>query len=395
MKYNFDEVIDRSGTNSVKWDQESLKHLFGESDAIPFWVADMDFKSAQPIIDEIVKRAEHGIYGYSVRPDSYFEAIINWIKRRHGWTIEKEWIEYTPGVVPAINYLIQAFCEPGDKVIIQNPVYYPFSNSIKENGCTVADNTLIFNDDHYEIDFEDFEKKSRDPKVKMFILCSPHNPIGRVWTKEELIRLGDICLKNNVIVVADEIHNDLVFSGYKHIMFGSIREDFRMNSITCTAPSKTFNLAGMEISNIIIPNPEYRRKYKKVLDKNSIGNQNPLSIVALEAAYNKSEDWLDQLLNYLEENIDFIHKYLAENLPKAKLINPQATYLGWLDFREYERSGKKLENFVYHKGKVALDGGTWFGNGGDGFLRINFACPRSLLKEGLKRICTVIKEEYD
>lgn len=395
LKYDFDEVIDRSGTNSAKWDKNTLKEMFGAEDVLPFWVADMDFKAAQPIVDAVVKRAEHGIYGYSSRTDSYYEAIINWTKRRHGWEIEKEWINFTPGVVPAINYAIQAFCMPGDKIIIQNPVYYPFHDAIKNNGCHIIDSTLKFNGEYYEMDFEDFENKAKDPKVTLFILCSPHNPVSRVWTKKELEKIGDICCKNNVLVIADEIHNDLVFSGYKHTVFASIKEEFALNSITCTAPSKTFNLAGMQASNIIIPNPLLREKFQRILEKNAIGGQNPFSIAALEAAYNEGEDWLNQLLTYLEGNIEFIHEYLKKHLPKAKLIEPQGTYLGWLDFRGYEKDGKKLESLVYGKGKVALDGGTWFGNGGDGFIRLNFACPKILLKEGLERIAKAINEEYN
>ncbi|AEE92481.1 Cystathionine beta-lyase PatB [Tepidanaerobacter acetatoxydans Re1] len=394
MRYNFDEVIDRSGTNSAKWDKKTLQEMFGVEDVLPFWVADMDFKAARPIVDAVVKQAEHGIYGYSSRPDSYYEAIINWTKRRHGWEIKREWIEFTPGVVPAINYAIQAFCMPGDKIMIQNPVYYPFHGAIENNGCHIVDNTLKLNGDYYEIDFADFEKKAKDPKLTLFILCSPHNPVSRVWTKEELEKIGDICCKNNVIVLADEIHNDLVFSRYKHTMFASIKEEFAANSITCTAPSKTFNLAGMQASNIIIKNPVLREKFERILEKNAIGGQNPFSIAALEAAYNECEDWLDQLLDYLEENIRFIHYYLAEHLPKAKLIEPQGTYLGWLDLREYEPNGKKLESVVYKKGKVALDGGTWFGRGGDGFIRLNFACPKILLAQGLERISKAINEEY-
>lgn len=395
MKYNFDEVIDRGGTNSSKWDPEVLESMFGVADAMPFWVADMDFKVAKPIVDAVVKRAEHGIYGYSKRTDSYFNAIINWTRKRFGWEIKKEWIEFTPGVVPAINYLIQAFCIPGDKVLIQQPVYYPFKKAIENNGCHVSDSPLIFNGEYYEMDFEDFEEKVKDPKVKMFILCSPHNPVSRIWTIEELKRVGQLCLENNVLIISDEIHNDLVYSGYKHIMFGSLSEEFAMNSITCTAPSKTFNLAGMQASNIIIPNLKLMDKYRRVLEKNHIGGQNPLSIVALEAAYNEGEEWLEQLLKYLEGNIEFIHEYLKEHLPKAKFIKPQATYLGWLDLRAYEEDGEKLERLLFEKGKVALDGGTWFGKGGDGFVRLNFACPRSLLEEGLKRLCDAINETYN
>lgn len=394
MKYNFDEIIDRTQTESYKWNSDALKEMFGEDGILPFWVADMDFKVAEPIIEALRKRVEHGIYGYSVRPDSYYQAIINWTKRRFGWEIEKEWIEYTPGIVPAVNYLVQALLRPGDKVLIQEPVYYPFKKSVENNGCHVIVNELKYNGDFYEIDFQDFEEKVKDTKVKMFILCSPHNPVSRVWTEEELRKMGDICLANDVMVISDEIHNDLVYSGNKHIIFGSLSEELADISITCTAPSKTFNLAGMQASNVIISNKEVMTKYREQLERNNIGMQNPLSIVAAEAAYNEGEEWLEQLLRYLEGNIDFIKKYLAENLPKARLIKPQATYLGWIDLREYESDGKKLEELVIKEGKVAFDGGTWFGQGGDGFLRINYACPRALLEEGLKRLSKAVSSKY-
>lgn len=394
MKYNFDEIIDRTQTESYKWNSDALKEMFGEDGILPFWVADMDFKVAEPIIEALRKRVEHGIYGYSVRPDSYYQAIINWTKRRFGWEIEKEWIEYTPGIVPAVNYLVQALLRPGDKVLIQEPVYYPFKKSVENNGCHVIVNELKYNGDFYEIDFQDFEEKVKDTKVKVFILCSPHNPVSRVWTEEELRKMGDICLANDVMVISDEIHNDLVYSGNKHIMFGSLSEELADISITCTAPSKTFNLAGMQASNVIISNKEVMTKYREQLERNNIGMQNPLSIVAAEAAYNEGEEWLEQLLRYLEGNIDFIKKYLAENLPKARLIKPQATYLGWIDLREYESDGKKLEELVIKEGKVAFDGGTWFGQGGDGFLRINYACPRALLEEGLKRLSKAVSSKY-
>jgi cystathionine beta-lyase len=394
MKYNFDEIIDRTQTESYKWNSDALKEMFGEDGILPFWVADMDFKVAEPIIEALRKRVEHGIYGYSFRPDSYYQAIINWTKRRFGWEIEKEWIEYTPGIVPAVNYLVQALLRPGDKVLIQEPVYYPFKKSVENNGCHVIVNELKYNGDFYEIDFQDFEEKVKDTKVKVFILCSPHNPVSRVWTEEELRKMGDICLANDVMVISDEIHNDLVYSGNKHIMFGSLSEELADISITCTAPSKTFNLAGMQASNVIISNKEVMTKYREQLERNNIGMQNPLSIVAAEAAYNEGEEWLEQLLRYLEGNIDFIKKYLAENLPKARLIKPQATYLGWIDLREYESDGKKLEELVIKEGKVAFDGGTWFGQGGDGFLRINYACPRALLEEGLKRLSKAVSSKY-
>lgn len=390
MKYDFDQIIERRDTGSSKWDKNVLKEMFGEEDILPFWVADMDFKVAEPITEAIHKRVNHGIFGYSVRQDSYYEAIINWTDRRFGWKIEKDWILYTPGVVPAISYTIQGLLRPGDKVLIQDPVYYPFRKCIENNGCHTVVNELKHDGESYEIDFEDFENKAKDPEVKMFILCSPHNPVSRVWKKEELIKLGDICVANNVLILADEIHNDLIFPDNKHFILASLKEEFAQNSITCTAPSKTFNLAGIQSSNIIIPNEVIRNKYNEMLERNNIGMQNPLSIAAVEAAYNEGEEWLEELLIYLKGNIDFIIDYLGKNLPKAKMSIPQGTYLGWIDLRSYEKDGHKLEELIIKEGKVALDGGTWFGTSGEGFMRINFACPRSLLKEGMERLCKAV-----
>lgn len=394
MIYDFDKVVDRKNTNSKKWDPETLEEMFGESDALPLWVADMEFEVAKPIKDAVLKTAEHGIYGYSKRPDSYFDAIINWTKKRFDWKIKKEWIVFTPGIVPAVNYIIQGFCKKGDNVLIQEPVYYPFAKSIKNNGCNVINNPLKFNGEEYEIDFDDFEYKIKNENIKIFILCSPHNPISRVWRKEELKKMGEICLENNVLIVADEIHNDLVYSQYKHTIFGSLGEELAMNSIICTAPSKTFNLAGMQASNIIIPNEKYRQIYENILEKNHVGGQNPLSIAAVEAAYKEGEEWLDQLIDYLQSNIKVIEDHLKENLPKAKLIKPEATYLGWIDLREYETNGEVLEKLISTEGKLALNGGTWFGKGGDGFVRINYACSKSLLKEGLSRLSNIINKKY-
>ncbi|NMA85941.1 MAG: pyridoxal phosphate-dependent aminotransferase [Tissierellia bacterium] len=391
MKYNFDQIIDRKNTNSTKWEPEVLEEMFGTSDVLPFWVADMDFKVAQPIIDAVVERAKHGIYGYAVRTDSYFDAIINWTSNRFGWEIEKDWIEYTPGVVPAINFILQTLGKSGDKVLIQEPVYYPFKRSIVNNGLEPVINLLKNNNGKYEINFEDFEEKIKDPDTKFFILCNPHNPVGRIWSREDLIKIGNLCLENNVFVIADEIHNDLVYSGNSHTIFASINEDFAMNSITCTAPSKTFNLAGMQASNIIIPDSKIMEEYRKTIEKHNIGGQNPLSIVALEAAYNYGEEWLEELLVYLEGNIEFISDYLEKHLPKARFKKPEATYLAWIDLREYETNGERLEKIIIEKGKVAFDGGSWFGEGGQGFVRVNFACPRNLLKEGLSRMVKAVK----
>ncbi|MBN2284840.1 MAG: pyridoxal phosphate-dependent aminotransferase [Tissierellales bacterium] len=392
MKYNFEDIVNRHNTNSLKWEPEILEEMFGEPQMLPFWVADMDFKTAQPIIDAVVKKALHGIYGYSIRPNSYYEAIIDWTKQYFGWEIKKEWIAYVPGVVPAINYAIQAFCEEGDKVLIQEPVYYPFAKSILNNERVVVSNDLYYNGEHYEIDFADFEEKARDPRIKIFIMSSPHNPISRVWTKEELIKIGRLCIDNEVLIVSDEIHNDLVFKGYKHTMFASISEEFAQHSITCTAPSKTFNLAGLQSSNIIIPNESIRERYAKILTQNNINMQNPLSISAVEAAYRHGRDWLDQLLDYLTINKQFMSTYLSQHLPDAKIIETQATYLAWVDLRAYEKNGKILEERIAKKGKVAFDGGTWFGENGNGFIRINFACPRQLLMKGLEGLCQALNQ---
>lgn len=391
MKYDFNQIIDRKGTNSIKWSPDILKMKFGSEDLLSMWVADMDFKCSQPIIDALIKRAEHGIYGYSEQDDSYFQSIIEWNKRRNDWNIEKEWILYTPGIVPAINYLIQTFCYNGDMVIIQNPVYYPFLNAIKNNGCRAALNPLKFDGSRYTMDFEDLELKAKNPRVKMIILCNPHNPVGRVWTVEELTKLGEICLKNNVIVISDEIHSDLILKNNKYTPFAKISETFAQNSITCTSPSKTFNLAGLQMSNIIIPNDQLRLKYSNILENNSINHANCFGIVALKAAYNESEEWLEQLLDYLNENMKFIDEFVSERIPEIKFIKPEGTYLAWLDFSSLGFNELDLENWMRNDVKLALDEGYIFGKGGEGFERINIACPRAILEEALTRIEKAIK----
>jgi cystathionine beta-lyase len=391
MDYDFNKIIDRQGTNSVKWSPDFLEKMFGSGDLLSMWVADMDFRCPQPVVDALVERAQHGIYGYSEREDSYFESIIAWNKRRNDWELEKEWILYTPGIVPAINYLIQAFCYSGDKVIIQNPVYYPFLNAIKNNGCHEALNPLIFDGDRYTIDFEDLEKQAKDPRVKMMILCSPHNPVGRVWTVEELTKVGEICLENNVIVVSDEIHSDLILEGNKHTPFAKISEAFAQNSITCTAPSKTFNLAGLQMSNIIIQNEQLRTKFSNILENNSISIPNCFGIVALETAYNEGEEWLDQVLEYLNGNMQFIDAFVKERIPEIKFIKPEGTYLAWLDFSSLGLSEIELEKWMQNDVKLALDEGYIFGKGGEGFERFNVACPREILEEALTRIEKAMK----
>jgi len=386
MKYNFDEIIDRTDYHSEKWDE--LKTKFGDipEDVLPMWVADMEFRAPKPVIEAIKKTAEHGIYGYTSRPDSYYQAIIDWMEKRHNWKVKKDWLAFSPGVVPALSIIIRAFTQPGDKVIVQPPVYYPFFRIIENNGCHVVNNPLKLSNRKYFMDYDDLERKIDDPRVKLLILCSPHNPVGRVWQKEELIILGEICLEHKIMVISDEIHADILFKGYKHIPFASISPAFAHHSITCTAPSKTFNLAGLQTSTIIIPNKKYYKTYNNALDSLALDENNVFGLVALEAAYRYGEEWFEQLSSYLNENLEFLMKYFKEKIPKIEVIKPEGTYLVWLDCRQLGLSAKDLNNFMLNKARVALDDGYWFGTEGEGFMRMNIACPRSILEKALGRI---------
>ncbi|RKD29141.1 MalY/PatB family protein [Thermohalobacter berrensis] len=389
MSYNFDQIIERKNTNSAKWD--GLKDVFGKDDVLPMWVADMDFRCPQPIVDAIVKRAEHGIYGYPKRPVSYYESIIYWMKKRHNWDIKEEWISFSPGVVPALNMLIMALTNPGDKVVVQSPVYFPFFSAVKNNNRVLVNNELKLQNGNYVMDFERLEKQI-DSKTKMLILCSPHNPVGRVWSREELKRLGEICLKNNIIIVSDEIHSDIVYSGYKHTPIASISEELAKNTITCIAPSKTFNVAGLYTSVVIIPNKKLKDKYKNILERIHIGMGNIFGIEALEAGYRYGEEWLENLLKYLEGNIEYSINFINKRIPKIKAIRPEGTYLLWLDYRELKLSNKELKNLMVDKAKVGLSDGAMFGSGGEGFQRMNIGCPREIIKEGLERIEKAINQ---
>ncbi|AGF56664.1 cystathionine beta-lyase [Clostridium saccharoperbutylacetonicum] len=385
MKYDFDTIISRKNTNSVKWD------IPQEKDIIPMWIADMDFKTADPIIKALEKRVQHGIFGYAGVPDEFYEAEVKWWLQRHNFKIEKEWIEVTTGVIPSLSAVVQAFTEPGDKVLIQSPVYNYFNSSITNNKCSIVLNELKYNGDFYEIDFKDFEEKAADEKVKIFILCNPHNPVGRVWSEDELKKLGDICIKHNVIVLVDEIHRDLVYRENKHIPFAAISESFLMNSITCTAPSKTFNIAGLKTSNIIVVNEEYRKKVNRSLNINETIEPNAFGIEALIAAYNEGEEWLEQLLDYLQGNRDYLISYINERIPKIKVVKPEATYLIWIDCKNIGISSKELSEKIFEKGNLRINDGRTYGEIGEGFIRINIACPRALLTEGLKRLEKAIK----
>ncbi len=382
MQNNFDEKIVRRGSNSYKWDSNN------SDDVIPLWVADMDFKTAQPIIDALAQRVQHGIFGYTKVPDAYYNAVISWFGRRHNFTVEKEWMIYTIGVVPAISATILALTNPGDKVIVQEPVYNCFFSSIRNNQCESFSNDLIYKDGKYTIDFDDLEKKAADPKAKVMLLCNPHNPAGRVWTKEELKKIGEICFRNEVIVVSDEIHCDLVHPGHTHIPFASLGQQFLENSVTCTAPSKTFNLAGLQIANIFTYDPEIRKKIDKAININEVCDVSPFAVEGLIAAYSHpdSEKWLDNLKDYLWENYLLVKDLFEKNFPQFPILPLEATYLVWIDTSVLNTKSEKLTELLIEKGKVWLNEGTMYGEAGEGFMRINIACPRDVLQEGLNRM---------
>jgi len=352
----------------------------------------MDFTCPQPVIDAIVSRAQHGIYGYTAITDSFYQSAVDWMKRRHNWDIEADWICTAPGVVPALKGAVRAFVKPGEKVLIQTPVYYPFFSTIENNGAQIATNPLIYENGHYRMDFADLEQKASDPLVKMIILCSPHNPIGRVWTREELQRLGEICLANDVLVASDELHGDLIFNNAVFTPYAALGQQFAQNSIICTAPSKTFNLAGLRASNIIIPNSELREAFAHTLDSGGLGSLNLFGTVALEAAYNHGEEWLDQLLDYIQGNFDFMCRYLAENIPQISVVPLEGTYLAWLDCRSLGLDKKALRKLMFEEARVYLDEGYIFGDGGEGFERINLACPRSIVRDAVQRIGKAVNQ---
>jgi len=387
MKYDFDRIIDRTGTASYKWDQS--EKLFGRTDILPLWVADMDFEAPKEVIEAITRRAAHGIYGYTVRTEAFYKAIIGWLSRRHGWQIEQDWITSSPGVVPALSIMVLAFTEPGDGIILQSPVYYPFYDVIKMNGRTVVDNPLILKDGQYSIDFELLEQQAKSG-AKMLLLCSPHNPGGRVWKREELLRIGEICSKYNVLVVADEIHHDLVFSGYKHIPYASLSDTFANHSVTCIAPSKTFNLAGLQAASVIIPNEQIRRKYNALLKTLSIHMESYFGLTAIESSYTYGEQWLDQLLVYLEGNLNTLLEFAEKQLPQVKVIKPEGTYLVWMDCTAISDKPQQLKQLMFEQAGVAFSEGSVFGKQGTGYLRVNIACRRALLMEALEKFAAAV-----
>ena len=384
MPINFDEIIDRRNTSCLKHDFAVERGY--PADILPFWVADMDFRAPAPVIDALKARAEHGIFGYTQVKDDYFAVLQNWFRTRHDWTVERRDLILTPGVVFAIATAIRAFTKKGDAVLIQQPVYYPFANMIRQNERVIVDNPLRLIEGRYEIDFEDFEQKIIEHRVKLFILCSPHNPVGRVWTRAELEQIAAVCLRHNVIVVADEIHEEFVRPGFRHIPFASLSEEAAAVTITCTSPSKTFNLAGLQISNIFIRNAQLRRRFKEELSRTGYDEPNTLGLTGAKAAYEHGVEWLTQLLTYIEENHARTKSFLAAQLPKVQIIEPEGTYLLWLDFRAYGLSDEALNEKIIREAHLWLDDGPIFGAGGSGFQRINIACPWATLETGLKNL---------
>ncbi len=384
MNYNFDEIIERKNTNSLKYDFAIARGM--PLDAIPLWVADMDFRVPNEVTQALIKSANHGIFGYTEVNDEYFEAVKNWFLSGFSFEIKRQWLVKTPGIVFAIAMAIRAFTEKGDSVLIQKPVYYPFSEVISDNDRRLINSPLVYRDGKYNIDFEDFEHKIFENNIKLFILCSPHNPVGRVWTRDELTQIGEICLKHRCLVVSDEIHCDFVYEGHKHHVFGSISHEILDNSIICTAPSKTFNLAGLQVSNIFIANKNIRDKYKKELDKTGYSQLNTMGLLACQGAYQYGGEWLSQLLEYLRENITFVRNFLNERLPQIKIVEPEGTYLVWLDCKSLELSQKELDDMIVNNARLWLDSGMMFGNEGEGFQRINIACPKSVLERAMLQL---------
>lgn len=378
--FDFDAIHPRRGTDCVKWDTPV------EEGVLPMWVADMDFRTAPAVVDAVMRRAEQGIYGYTKVPEAYYRAITGWFERRHGWHIEPEWIIYTTGVVPAVSAVIKALTVPGDRVIVQPPVYNCFYSSIRNNGCELSVNPLVEIEGRFSIDFDDLEAKAADPRAKVLLLCNPHNPVGRLWTPEELRRIGDICLRHDVTVVADEIHCELTRPGTAYTPFATLSPEFQARAVVCNSPSKAFNLAGMQTANIIAADPELRRRIDRAINDNEVCDIGPFGVAALIAAYEQGTEWLDALRDYLWGNARFVRDFFAAELPDFPIAELEATYLVWIDCRATGRTSEELAQRLLNECKLMVSPGTLYGAEGEGFLRLNIACPRSLLAEGLQRL---------
>ena len=379
MRYDFDELINRRGTNSYKWDSAA------KADVLPLWVADMDFRTAPAITEALSRRVSHGIFGYTRVPEAYYQAVTTWFSRRHGWHMRKEWMIYTSGVVPAISAIIKALARPGDKVLVQTPVYNCFFSSIRNNACEAACSPLLRTGDTYQMDFDDLERKAADPKVKIMLLCNPHNPAGRVWTREELTRMGEICLRHDVTVVADEIHCELVFPPYAYTPFASVSEEFQRRSVTCISPSKAFNIAGLQIANIMAEDDDMRQRIDKAININEVCDVNPFGVEATIAAYNEGEEWLTQLIDYLQGNYDYMRDFCAEHLPRFPLAKLEGTYLVWMDCSALRLPSETLEQALIEEAGLWLNAGAMYHSPQEGFMRWNIACPRTRLAEALER----------
>jgi cystathionine beta-lyase len=389
MRYDFDEPIQRENTDSFKFDY--THEYFGTSDLIPMWVADMDFRTPDFILEALRKRTRHEILGYSIRPESFFQAIIKWYRQRQDWAIERDWILFSPGVVAALSMAVNAFTEEGEKVIVQPPVYHPFFSVVRDNKRKLVYNTLVEDEGYYRMDLDDLKQKI-DRHTKLLILCHPHNPVGRVWTPEELKDLADLCLENKIVILSDEIHSDLVFQPQVHAPLSTLSDEIADNTITCVAASKTFNLAGLPSSAVIIPNEKLRSRFSHEVQKGHFQMGNIFGTIAMETAYNQGGGWLDQLLAYLRGNVDFLADYTATNLPGIHVRPPEATYLAWLDMKNLGMKSKQLRDFMTREAKIGCNDGPTFGPGGRGFQRLNFACPRSLLQKAMQQLKQAVEK---
>ncbi|MCI7248333.1 MAG: pyridoxal phosphate-dependent aminotransferase [Clostridiales bacterium] len=387
MKYDFDTIVDRYNTGSVKYDTAERSGM--PADVMPMWVADMDFRAPDEIVSRMRQLCDFGVFGYTMVTDSYFDAVRNWFSSRFDWEVERKWLVTTPGVVFALSAAVKAFTEPGEGVLIQRPVYYPFTEVVENNGRVVVNNSLRYDKGSYAIDYEDLEAKLARDDVKLMLICSPHNPVGRVWTRDELSKVCRLCLKYNVKMVSDEIHSDFVFSNREHVPLASLSEQVRENCVVCTAPSKSFNLAGLQISNIFIPNRDMRHAFRRELEKTGLFGVNMVGLCACQAAYESGGEWLDQLKEYLEGNIQFLKSFVNEHMPRIKVVDTEGTYLVWMDLQELNLVDQK--DFIVNKARLWLDTGSMFGDEGRGFERINVACPRTVLEEALNRL----KRAYD
>ena len=386
-KFDFDKLTARRGSNCYKWDEAA------NDEVIPLWVADMDFEVAPAIKEALRKRVEHGVFGYTMVPDSYYDAVINWFVNRHGWHINRDWILYTTAVVPALSCALKALTLPGEKVLVQTPVYNCFFSSIVNSGCLVEENRLVRDGNSYSIDFEDFEKKCKDEKVTVFVLCNPHNPAGRVWTADEMAKMNEICRRNGVKVIADEIHCEIVMPGYKYIPFASVSDDCLANSVTLLSPTKGFNIAGLQIANIVCSDEIVRKRINRAININEVCDVNPFGVVALQAAYNESADWLDQMNAYVYDNYIELKSFCHEYLPKLEVLRLEGTYLAWVDVNALEFTTDELTQLLADKANVMVNSGTMYGQkAGQGYIRINLACPRQRLREALNRIGRLLAE---